>query len=70
MYAIRSYYAQGQKLPVQALVDKVTRVFVPSVMALSLTTFGIWLAAGQGFTPAFIRITSYNVCYTKLLRSR
>ncbi|KFE33683.1 heavy metal translocating P-type ATPase [Thioclava atlantica] len=46
--------AQGAKLPVQALVDKVTRVFVPVVMALSLTTFLIWLAAGMGFTHAFV----------------
>ena len=40
--------AQGGKLPVQALVDRVTRVFVPAVMALSVLTFGLWLA----FAPA------------------
>lgn len=38
--------AQGGKLPVQALVDKVTLWFVPVVMALSLLTFLVWLAFG------------------------
>lgn len=53
--------AQGQKLPVQALVDKVTRIFVPAVMALSMLTFGIWLLAGQGFTPALIAAISVMI---------
>lgn len=38
--------AQGSKLPIQALVDKVTRWFVPAVMAAALLTFLIWLIAG------------------------
>ena len=38
--------AQGAKLPVQALVDKVTAVFVPVVMGLSALTFGAWLILG------------------------
>lgn len=38
--------AQGSKLPIQALVDKVTRWFVPAVMAAALLTFLIWLLAG------------------------
>jgi len=38
--------AQGGKLPIQALVDKVTMVFVPVVMALALLTFGVWLVFG------------------------
>ena len=53
--------AQGQKLPVQALVDKVTRVFVPAVMALSVLTFALWMLAGQGFTPAFIAAVSVMI---------
>ena len=36
--------AQAGKLPVQALVDRVTRIFVPVVMALSALTFVLWLA--------------------------
>ncbi|WLD57160.1 heavy metal translocating P-type ATPase [Salinispirillum sp. LH 10-3-1] len=38
--------AQGSKLPIQALVDRVTGVFVPIVMALALLTLGVWLLFG------------------------
>lgn len=38
--------AQGSKLPIQTLVDKVTLVFVPVVMALALVTFAVWLTFG------------------------
>ncbi|GJD56582.1 heavy metal translocating P-type ATPase [Methylobacterium dankookense] len=38
--------AQGAKLPIQALLDRVTGWFVPAVMALSLATFLAWLAFG------------------------
>jgi heavy metal translocating P-type ATPase len=38
--------AQGAKLPIQALVDKVTLWFVPTIMALALLTFGVWLIFG------------------------
>ncbi|MGG7517600.1 heavy metal translocating P-type ATPase [Allorhizobium undicola] len=38
--------AQGSKLPVQAMVDRVTAWFVPAVMAAALLTFGLWLAFG------------------------
>lgn len=40
--------AQAGKLPVQALVDRITRVFVPVVMVLSALAFVLWLA----FAPA------------------
>jgi len=38
--------AQGSKLPIQALVDKVAERFVPAVMALAALTFVLWLAFG------------------------
>ena len=38
--------AQGGKLPIQALVDRVTRWFVPAIMALAALTFGAWLVFG------------------------
>src|SRR5690606_34602517 len=38
--------AQGSKLPIQALVDKVTMWFVPAVMAAALLTFLAWLIWG------------------------
>ena len=38
--------AQGGKLPIQALVDKVTLWFVPAVMAVAALTFLAWLLFG------------------------
>ena len=38
--------AQGGKLPIQALVDRVTLWFVPAVMAVAAVTFLAWLAFG------------------------
>ncbi|SIT23058.1 Au+-exporting ATPase [Gemmobacter megaterium] len=38
--------AQGGKLPIQALVDKVTMWFVPAVIGVALLTFAIWFAFG------------------------
>ncbi|AUZ04894.1 copper-transporting P-type ATPase [Vitreoscilla sp. C1] len=38
--------AQGNKLPIQAAVDKVTLWFVPAVMVLSLLTFALWWLLG------------------------
>jgi len=38
--------AQGAKLPIQSLVDKITRVFVPVVMALAFVTVCAWLIWG------------------------
>jgi heavy metal translocating P-type ATPase len=38
--------AQGAKLPIQALVDRVTNWFVPAVIAVALATFAAWLAFG------------------------
>jgi heavy metal translocating P-type ATPase len=38
--------AQGGKLPIQALVDKVTLWFVPVVIAAAVVTFAVWLFFG------------------------
>ncbi|MBP0446431.1 copper-translocating P-type ATPase [Roseomonas sp. SSH11] len=46
--------AQGGKLPIQALADKVTRYFVPAVMAVAALTFAGWLLAGGGIAHALV----------------
>ncbi|OOG22739.1 copper-translocating P-type ATPase [Thioalkalivibrio denitrificans] len=38
--------AQGSKLPIQALVDQVTRYFVPAVIAIALVSFIVWMLFG------------------------
>ncbi|MCQ8242319.1 heavy metal translocating P-type ATPase [Rhizosaccharibacter radicis] len=40
--------AQNSKLPVQAVVDRITGWFVPTVLALALLTLAGWLWAGSG----------------------
>ncbi|MCY0148559.1 heavy metal translocating P-type ATPase [Hoeflea sp. G2-23] len=42
--------AQGAKLPIQGMVDKITLWFVPAVMAAALLTVLVWLIFGP--TPA------------------
>ena len=38
--------AQGAKLPIQGLVDRITAWFVPAVLAVALVTVAIWLLLG------------------------
>ena len=45
--------AQSGKAPVQRLADRVSAVFVPVVIALSLATLAGWLIAGAGVARAF-----------------
>ena len=40
--------AQGSKLPIQALVDRITAWFVPAVMAAAFITFIAWYLFGPG----------------------
>jgi Cu+-exporting ATPase len=55
--------AQSSKLPIQKTVDKISAVFVPSVVILGGLTFGAWLLAGAGFTTAFATgITVLPLC--------
>lgn len=55
--------AQGSKAPVQRLVDKVTAVFVPTVIGLSFLTFVIWMIAGGSscFSHALLSAVSVLV---------
>lgn len=46
--------AQGAKLPIQALVDRVTLWFVPAVLAVALATVAVWLAFGPDLTFALV----------------
>ncbi|CCF18583.1 Copper-transporting ATPase 1 [Pseudorhizobium banfieldiae] len=46
--------AQGAKLPIQTMVDKVTAWFVPAVIALAVATFFAWLAFGPSLSHAVV----------------
>lgn len=53
--------AGGSKAPIARLADKISGIFVPVVMGISLVTFIIWLLAGSGFSFAFTSAISVLV---------
>ncbi|MBK3745719.1 copper-translocating P-type ATPase, partial [Paraburkholderia aspalathi] len=53
--------AQADKLPIQAMVDKVTGWFVPAVMAAAVLTFVIWLIFGQPPALGFALVNAIAV---------
>lgn len=53
--------AQGSKLPIQAIVDRVTGVFVPVVMGIALLTLGTWLAFGPSPALTFALVNAVAV---------
>jgi Cu+-exporting ATPase len=53
--------AQGSKLPIQALVDRITGWFVPAVMAAALVTFLAWLVAGPAPALGFALVNAVAV---------
>ncbi|EKB5678749.1 copper-translocating P-type ATPase [Salmonella enterica] len=53
--------AQGSKLPIQAVVDKVTLWFVPTVMLVAFLTFLFWLTFGPSPALTFALINAVAV---------
>ncbi|WP_198334914.1 heavy metal translocating P-type ATPase [Psychrobacter namhaensis] len=53
--------AQGSKLPIQALVDKVTMWFVPMVMLLAALTFAVWFIFGPDPALTFALVNAVAV---------
>jgi copper-transporting P-type ATPase V len=46
--------AQGSKAPIQRLADRVSSIFVPTVIVLALATTAFWLAIGTDRAEAFL----------------
>ena len=53
--------AQAAKTPIQRIVDRVSAVFVPVVLAIAALTFVGWLAAGSHWEPALINAVAVLV---------
>ena len=53
--------AQGSKLPIQALVDKVTMYFVPAVFVAAILTFGTWMWFGPSPALTFALVNAVAV---------
>lgn len=46
--------AQGAKLPIQGMVDRITSWFVPAVIAAAIATIAVWLVVGPDLTYALV----------------
>ena len=53
--------AQGSKLPIQSLVDRVTMWFVPAVMAAAALTFAAWFLLGPDPALTFALVNAVAV---------
>ncbi|WP_018099154.1 heavy metal translocating P-type ATPase [Sinorhizobium meliloti] len=53
--------AQGSKLPIQALVDRVTGWFVPAVILAAVLTFAAWYAFGPSPALSFALVNAVAV---------
>ncbi len=53
--------AQGQKLPAQALADRIAAVFVPIVLLIAAVTFSVLLLNGYGLETALLRAVTVLV---------
>ncbi|MDR1918908.1 MAG: heavy metal translocating P-type ATPase [Tannerellaceae bacterium] len=53
--------AQGSKAPVQRLVDKISRIFVPVVAFTALLTFALWLLIGGAAVFSFALLSAVSV---------
>ena len=53
--------AQGSKVPIQALADRVVSVFVPVVIGVALVTFGVWLLFGPQPALSFALVNAVAV---------
>jgi Cu+-exporting ATPase len=53
--------AQAGKAPVQRLVDRISEIFVPVVVAISAITFTVWFFSAGAFEPALVAAISVLV---------
>lgn len=53
--------AQAGKAPIQRLVDKVSAVFVPAIVAIALLTFALWWGVGGDWRAALLNAVAVLV---------
>ena len=53
--------AQGAKLPIQGLVDRITLWFVPAVMVLAIVTVLVWLLVGPSPALSYALVAGVSV---------
>ncbi len=53
--------AQGSKAPIQRLADRVSNIFVPTIIAIALLTFTGWFISGAGFEDSLMHMVTVLV---------
>lgn len=53
--------AQGSKAPVQRIVDRVSAVFVPTVIGISILTFAVWMIMGGTSNLTYALLSAVSV---------
>lgn len=53
--------AQGSKAPIEKIADKVSSIFVPSVLIIALITFLVWIFVFKDVNMAFVSMVSVLV---------
>lgn len=53
--------AQGSKAPIQRLADRVSNVFVPTIITIALLTFAGWSLSGAGFESSLMHMVTVLV---------
>lgn len=53
--------AQGSKAPVQRIVDRVSAVFVPTVIGISILTFAVWIIMGGTSNLTYALLSAVSV---------
>ena len=53
--------AQGSKAPVQRIVDRVSAVFVPTVIGISILTFAVWMIMGGTSSLTYALLSAVSV---------
>ncbi len=49
---------QGSKVPIQAFADRVTAIFVPIIILISIGTFFLWLLLPEQLSPVLVRASA------------
>lgn len=59
--------AQGSRAPIQGLADKISAVFVPTVLIIALITFALWILIGSQYLGINTAISYGLMCFVGIL---